>query len=122
MSSTGHYETFKNKLGNKVRVYSNLRTLEFVEMTDDEEAEVLCIELNYQDIYEILRKHLRITGGNTDLISSAPDLLEALKELITEQNGPPLIRHKESWENAMRMAQEAINKAEGKPTTEDGKE
>ena len=40
------------------------------------------------------------------------ELLEALQSLYDEQNGPPLIQDKESWEKAMKKAEQAIKKAE----------
>jgi hypothetical protein len=51
--------------------------------------------------------------ANANLISSAPDLLEALQDLMDEQNGPPLIRDAPQWEAAMDKARAAIAKAEG---------
>ena len=35
-------------------------------------------------------------------------LKEALQDLMDEQNGPPLIRHKDKWEAAMSTAREAL--------------
>ena len=41
-------------------------------------------------------------------------LLDALQDLYDEQNGPPLIRDKDSWEKAMEKAKQAIINARGK--------
>ena len=40
-------------------------------------------------------------------------LLDALQDLYDEQNGPPLIRDKDSWEKAMEKAKQAIINARG---------
>lgn len=36
------------------------------------------------------------------------ELLEALRDLADEQNGPPLERHKESWQSAVNRAYELL--------------
>lgn len=43
-----------------------------------------------------------------ELESIAASLAEALEVLISEQNGPPLIRHEESWQRAMNNATDAM--------------
>ena len=56
------------------------------------------------------------TGPEKGLQDAAPDLLEALGHLVDAQNGPPLLGPKEEfWNEAMRKADAAIAKAEGKP-------
>jgi len=52
------------------------------------------------------------TEANARLISAAPELLEALEDLIAEQNGPPLIRDAARWQAVMDKAAVAIAKAE----------
>lgn len=52
--------------------------------------------------------------SNANLIAAAPDLLEALEELIDVQNGPPLITYTEAWNEAMAKANAAIIKARHK--------
>lgn len=49
------------------------------------------------------------------LIAAAPELLNALEELVDWQNGPPLLGPKwePGWNNAMSMARAAIAKALG---------
>ena len=54
------------------------------------------------------------TEANARLIAAAPELLEALQELMDEQNGPPLIRDAPAWEAAMSKARAAIAKVEGR--------
>lgn len=41
------------------------------------------------------------------------EMLEALRELLAEQNGPPLIRSESQWRAAVKRAEAAIAKAEG---------
>lgn len=53
------------------------------------------------------------TKANADLIAAAPELLQALRDLYEEQNGPPLIRHQASWEAAMAKAEELMQRLNG---------
>jgi len=74
-------------------------------------------------IYELLRKGRKSFGpwddcieadefmpdeNDASLIAAAPDLLDALQALYDAQNGAPLERDKTEWEEAMRMAEEAL--------------
>lgn len=52
--------------------------------------------------------------ANAQLISAAPDMYEALRELYDEQNGAPLLRREKQWQEAMKKARKALEKAEGK--------
>ena len=54
---------------------------------------------------------LRAERSAADEIIS--DLLEALKALIDEQEGPPLIRRHRQWQAAVDACRAAIKKAEG---------
>jgi len=58
-------------------------------------------------------RDLKTEKANAHLITAAPDLYEALIDLLAEQNGPPLIHHQESWERAMDHARSALAKARG---------
>lgn len=53
--------------------------------------------------------------ANARLIAAAPELLEALEDLMAQQNGPPLSlpRHAGRWQKAMGNAQQTIAKARG---------
>lgn len=51
--------------------------------------------------------------ANAHLIAAAPDLLEALECLYAEQNGAPLARREEQWNEAMEKAEAAFLKALG---------
>jgi len=53
------------------------------------------------------------TKANAELIAAAPELLQALRDLHDEQNGPPLIRRQASWEAAMAKAQELLTRLNG---------
>jgi hypothetical protein len=47
----------------------------------------------------------------------APDvqeLVEALRDLLDEQNGPPLLRYEKQWQAAVDAARAALAKWEGK--------
>jgi len=52
--------------------------------------------------------------ANARLLAAAPELLEALKELLDNQNGPPLTldRHRKAWAQAVEKSCAAIAKAE----------
>lgn len=52
-------------------------------------------------------------GPNARLIAAAPALLEALKTLLDEQNGPPLKRRELQFHQACEKAIAAIAQAEG---------
>lgn len=56
----------------------------------------------------------RVFDGHEDLLSAAPELLEALQMLRDLQNGPPLITQQAQWHAAMEKAEAAIAKAEGR--------
>lgn len=47
------------------------------------------------------------------LMEEAPNLLEALEDLVAVQNGPPLVRYETQWAEAMAKAEAAIAKAKG---------
>ena len=55
-----------------------------------------------------------VVQADARLIAAAPELLEALQNLMDEQNGPPLIRDADTWNEAMDKAATAIAKAEGR--------
>lgn len=42
------------------------------------------------------------------------ELAEALEELVSWQNGPPLITYEKGWNRAMELAENALKKAQGK--------
>ena len=48
------------------------------------------------------------------LMAAAPALLEALRDLMDWQNGPPLPSYTEGWTKAMKAGRDAITQAEGK--------
>lgn len=50
---------------------------------------------------------------NHELRKINAEMLEALGNLVGEQNGPPLIRYEHLWQNAMDKAQEILAKAKG---------
>ena len=63
---------------------------------------------NYQD------KSFDINAeANAHLISAAPDLLDALENLLEEQNGIPILRREKEYNDAIQKAMEAIVKAKG---------
>jgi len=70
-----------------------------------------------------ISRSLRITSmdgrteedlANANLISAAPDLLEALQALYDHQNGCPLPSYEEGWTRAMSATESALKKARGK--------
>ena len=53
--------------------------------------------------------------ANARLIAEAPALVEALDDLMAEQNGPPLIdpRHERAWQRAMDNAAAVLARVRG---------
>ena len=51
--------------------------------------------------------------ANARLIAAAPQMLEALRDLHDCQNGPPLSRHKEEWEEAMEKTRGLLSMLDG---------
>lgn len=49
--------------------------------------------------------------ANARLIAAAPELAEALRILYDFQNGPPLEKYRDEWNEAMRLARTALAKA-----------
>jgi hypothetical protein len=57
----------------------------------------------------------KLTGeeceANARLIAAAPELVEALRILYDFQNGPPLEKYRDQWNDAMKLAKAALAKA-----------
>ena len=55
--------------------------------------------------------------ANARLIAAAPDLVEALADLMAEQNGPPLCdpRHERAWQRAMDNATAVLARVRSEP-------
>ena len=53
--------------------------------------------------------------ANARMIAEAPALVEALDEMIAQQNGPPLIdpRHESAWQRAMDNANAVLARVRG---------
>lgn len=52
--------------------------------------------------------------ANARLMAAAPELLEVLRELHDEQNGPPLLgRHEKSWRDVMTRVKKLLNELGG---------
>lgn len=49
--------------------------------------------------------------ANAALLAAAPELLEALQQLVAEQSYPPIAHRVEEWDAAMEKAYAAIAKA-----------
>ena len=56
-----------------------------------------------------------VAHANAVLFAAAPDLVEALDDLMAEQNGPPLCdpRHEKAWQRAMDNAAAVLVRVRG---------
>ena len=52
-----------------------------------------------------------VAEANARLIAAAPELAEALRILYDFQNGPPLEKYRDQWNDAMALAKAALAKA-----------
>jgi hypothetical protein len=106
-------QAYADKAGN-MKEWGPWETIEHLDMDKRTEAAVLgsdgdlvaYVDSGYEgvDFIEAIDR--------ARLISAAPDMHEALQELMDEQNGPPLIRNTATWEAAMAKARAALSKAE----------
>ena len=60
--------------------------------------------------------------ANARLLAAAPALVEALDDLLAEQNGPPLIdpRHERAWQRAMDNAAAILARVRGETKEQQG--
>jgi hypothetical protein len=65
---------------------------------------------NIQDINTLLVQRAELAA----LRHQHQETLEALRDLVDEQNGPPLLRYAASWQDAMKKSRAAIEHALGK--------
>jgi len=74
--------------------------------------EIIETEVNTMETHCVARVE-RINQAISQIKALYKPLLDALQDLYDEQNGPPLIRDKDSWEKAMEKAKQAIINARG---------